>query len=709
MPLNIGQILHGRYRIDASLGQGGMASVYRGWDNNLSMAVAVKEMWVQPGLDPQLLAQLRGQFRQEAEVLARLSHPHLVSVIDHFEEGGNAYLIMRFVEGESLRQRIDRQGPVAEGEMVAMANQLLDALAYCHRHKIIHRDVKPDNLIIQPNGEVVLVDFGLVKLWDPNNPRTQTAVQGMGTPEYTPPEQYGGNLGHTDPRSDLYSVGATLYHALTGQAPPTATQRIAHPEILTPIRAIVPPVSRQTERTVLKAMALRQDERFADVTGMKEALAGRSRSPFTKRVAALPVWGWLVGVLLVIVAFGSGIAFGRGEDRGTGSASGAVAAAGTGTPSPTGTFTATASKTPTHTATFTPVFTIIPTDGPTVTRSDTPTIAPTSNPTPTSTPSTVRLEGIRTISHSLNNCGPATLTEVLEYYDSPLTQVQVASYLKPNEEDSSVSPWQIVDFVNNQTELQATFHSGGTVELLKRLLAAGFPVVIEKGYLEGGCDWCGQYLVLAGYNEVQQEFLVYDSHIGSFDDDSLRESYQELRNLWRHFNYTFYVVYRPDQEEQLFAILGPEMLDPIKMYEDAADIARAEIEANPNDPFAWHNLGTSLVEIAWLNGNQEYYDAAAESYDIALSLTNPGLPIRILWHQFGMYKAYLKTGRSEYVVTLTDTILSETGGRNVEESYYYRAWALIHLQRIDEAVTNLEMALERNPNFGPARLMLDSL
>jgi Serine/threonine protein kinase len=126
----------------------------------------------------------------------------------------------------------------------------LDALAYCHSQGVIHRDIKPQNIIIRPDGRPVLVDFGLVKLWDPRDPRTKTAMRGMGTPEYAPPEQWG--AGHTDPRSDLYSLGATLYYALTGQAPATATDRIAAPTLFAPPRAFNPSIRPQTEAALLR-------------------------------------------------------------------------------------------------------------------------------------------------------------------------------------------------------------------------------------------------------------------------------------------------------------------------------------------------------------------------------------------------------------------------------------------------------------------------
>jgi serine/threonine protein kinase len=268
--LTPGTVLQNRYRIASPLGQGGMGAVYRAWDMRLNIPVAVKEMVPQPGIDPHTLAQLRQQFYQEAQVLARLNHPNLVRVTDYFEEGGNAYLVMDFVEGQSLADLIAARGPLPEAQVLDWARQLLDALAYCHAQGVVHRDIKPQNIIIRPDGRPVLVDFGLVKLWDPRDPRTRTVVRAMGTPEYAPPEQWG--AGHTDPRSDLYSLGATLYHALTGQAPATATDRFAEPGILTPPCSITPSLRPETERAILRAMELAKDARWGSAAEMAAAL-----------------------------------------------------------------------------------------------------------------------------------------------------------------------------------------------------------------------------------------------------------------------------------------------------------------------------------------------------------------------------------------------------------------------------------------------------
>lgn len=277
MPLNPGQSLQGRYRIVTLLGKGGMGAVYRAWDLRLKIPVAVKEMVAQPGLDAQTLTELREQFEQEAVTLARMDHSNLVDVNDFFEEEGNAYLVMDYVEGESLAELIAREGVQTEEQVILWAQQILDALAYCHAQGILHRDIKPQNVIIRPDGRAVLVDFGLVKLWDPNDPQTRTVMRGMGTPEYAPPEQYDVQAGHTDPRSDIYSLGATLYHAMTGQVPPTATRRMSDRASFRAPRLLNQYISPQMDHVILTAMELPLEFRFPSAESMAEALTRQHR------------------------------------------------------------------------------------------------------------------------------------------------------------------------------------------------------------------------------------------------------------------------------------------------------------------------------------------------------------------------------------------------------------------------------------------------
>jgi formylglycine-generating enzyme required for sulfatase activity/tRNA A-37 threonylcarbamoyl transferase component Bud32 len=313
--LAVGDVLQNRYRIVSLLGQGGMGAVYQAWHLTLNTPVAVKEMTSQPGLDAQTLDQLRQQFRQEAAVLARLDHTNLVGVLDFFDEGGNVYLVMDLIEGESLADRIAREGALAEAQVLAWANQLLDALNYCHAQGVIHRDIKPRNVIVCSDGHVVLVDFGLVKLWDPDDPHTRTAMRGMGTPAYAPPEQFGTQPGHTDPRSDLYSLGATIYHALTGQMPPTASSRTAAPETLVSVQDLIPQVSSDTAAVVSRAMELRLADRFGSASEMRAALRGEAailappKPKLRSRALAWALGGLAVlavGVMLALGALGLG-------------------------------------------------------------------------------------------------------------------------------------------------------------------------------------------------------------------------------------------------------------------------------------------------------------------------------------------------------------------------------------------------------------------
>jgi len=388
--LTAGTILQNRYRVGSLLNQGGMGAVYRAWDTRLDIPVALKEMTPQPGLPSGVLFQLRQQFQQEAQVLARLSHPHLVSVTDFFEERGNAYLVMNFVEGDNLAKHIEHRGALPEAEVLNWGAQLLSALAYCHSQGVIHRDVKPLNVIIQPNGQAVLVDFGLVKLWDPHDPRTKTAMRGMGTPEYAPPEQYSGLPSSTDARSDIYGLGATLYHALTGRAPLTATDRIADPRQFAPVRRLNSRVNPRTERVILRAMELERDQRFQSAQEMLAALTGegaasaRPRRKATKVMPGAPVprrrrravWVWILLLLIVLLLGTGGALWWMAQQQGS-----PIAFLMRPTPTPTASPTATPTRTPTATATAPPTQAPTPTRTPTRTPGPTPT--PSSAPTPT--------------------------------------------------------------------------------------------------------------------------------------------------------------------------------------------------------------------------------------------------------------------------------------------------------------------------------------
>ncbi|MDY7077739.1 MAG: serine/threonine-protein kinase [Chloroflexota bacterium] len=196
MFLTPGQVIHGRYQIIVLLRQGGMGAVYEAMDTTLNIHCALKEMMPYPGTLGTETPQLREQFQQEAQLLAELRHSNLPRVTDHFEEGGKAYLVMDFIHGTRLDEVIAQRGGLPEDTVLDWARQLMDALAYCHEQDVIHRDVKPQNVVITVQGQAILVDFGLAKLVDHDDPRTRTVMRGMGTPEYAPPEQYNAREGY---------------------------------------------------------------------------------------------------------------------------------------------------------------------------------------------------------------------------------------------------------------------------------------------------------------------------------------------------------------------------------------------------------------------------------------------------------------------------------------------------------------------------------
>jgi serine/threonine-protein kinase len=279
-PLKPSEVLRGRYRINRIIGQGGMGSIYLADDLRLEgRQCALKEVEHDRSLTTEMLRQAREQFFREATVLARLDHPNLPKVSDFFSIGGRDYLVMDYVPGKDLRTLMNeaRQKGIflPENDVLGWANQLADALSYMHsqRPTILHRDIKPSNLKVTPTGLLKLVDFGLVKILASDDV-TITVLQGRGTALYTPLEQYGGDAGHTDVRSDVYSFGATLYHILTNHPPPEARELFLQPDKLTPPRQLNPQVNSRTERAILWAMSIHPDERPQDIEAFRQALLG---------------------------------------------------------------------------------------------------------------------------------------------------------------------------------------------------------------------------------------------------------------------------------------------------------------------------------------------------------------------------------------------------------------------------------------------------
>ncbi|MBN2550239.1 MAG: protein kinase [Anaerolineales bacterium] len=275
MALTLGQLIHhDRYRIDDMLGKGGMGAVYKAWDLSLEIPVAIKE-------NLETSPEARKQFLREANILAKLSHPNLPRVIDHFyipDQG--QYLVMDYIEGEDLKSMLDRLGRLPESMVVNWIGQITDALAYLHRQPqpIIHRDIKPSNIKIRPDGSAVLVDFGIAKVFDVHLVTTVGAK--AVTPGYSPPEQYGG--GNTDVRSDIYALGATLYHLLTGRTPPESVQRVVDSTVMPPPRQINEEISPDVEHAIMKSVELSTDRRYQNMDELKNDLTTPLRKPASK-------------------------------------------------------------------------------------------------------------------------------------------------------------------------------------------------------------------------------------------------------------------------------------------------------------------------------------------------------------------------------------------------------------------------------------------
>jgi Serine/threonine protein kinase len=240
-------ILQQRYQLETLLGQGGFGAVYRAHDQRLQQTVAIKET-----IDhtPDRVR----QFEYEAHLLAGLRHPALPAVIDHFVENGNHYLVMQYIPGETLSAYLERQPRrrLNEGEALRIVTPLLAALDYMHQRTppIIHRDIKPDNIRLHPEGSIYLVDFGLAKIYNPALPTT-TGARAV-TAGFSPLEQYG--VGSTDARSDLYALGATLYTMLSGEAVLEAPQRALNDTLL-PLRHVNPSISPRMEALVMRLLA----------------------------------------------------------------------------------------------------------------------------------------------------------------------------------------------------------------------------------------------------------------------------------------------------------------------------------------------------------------------------------------------------------------------------------------------------------------------
>lgn len=354
-----------------------------------------------------------------------------------------------------------------------------------------------------------------------------------------------------------------------------------------------------------------------------------------------------------------------------------------------------------------------PAPPPAVTRVLSPTVAPSpaapeetatpqASPTPTTTPLPERvvLTGIVHEYQQFNNCGPANLAMALSYWGWQGDQRDTRSFLRPNlkVDDKNVNPSEMVEFVERFAGMQAFVRYGGDLDLLRRLIAAGFPALIEAGHHPPDDWWMGHYLVVSGYDDQQGKLLVQDSLVSP----DLAMTYDELaRGWWRDFNYVLIVVAPPERAAQALELLGP-YADPQQSFQIAALKASQEIpDLQGRDQFfAWFNLGSSRVGLGDYQGAAEAYDQAFALY---AGLSEAMRPYRLMWYVAGPYEAYYYSGRYEDVVNLANTTFAWVGQPVLEESYYWRGMANLALGKQNLAITDFQKAAGLNPNYAPPR------
>jgi eukaryotic-like serine/threonine-protein kinase len=266
----IGQLLAGRYELQEVAGSGGMSSVYKARDTVLERTVAIKILHEHFSDDPEYVE----RFRREARALAQLNHPNIVTVIDRGEFEGRQFIVFEHVKGENLKELVAREGQLPVDRALALVHQVARGLAFAHDHGVVHRDVKPHNVLIDEDGVAKVTDFGIARSLEPADGLTETGTL-LGTSEYIAPEQASG--ARVDERSDQYSLAAVLYELLTGEPPYTgdnfmavAMQHIQQP--VPSVREARPDVSQRIDAIVARAMAKRPEDRFPTTEAMMAAL-----------------------------------------------------------------------------------------------------------------------------------------------------------------------------------------------------------------------------------------------------------------------------------------------------------------------------------------------------------------------------------------------------------------------------------------------------
>jgi len=332
-----------------------------------------------------------------------------------------------------------------------------------------------------------------------------------------------------------------------------------------------------------------------------------------------------------------------------------------------------------------------------------PQSTPTPTPSPSPVPPVVTVTGVKYEDqhNRYNYCAPANLSMALSFWGWKGSRDTVGPLLKPDSKDKNVMPYEMADYVLEHTDLKAIVRVGGDLDLLKRFVSAGFPVLVEKGTfltdLQNVFSWMGHYEVITGYDDTRQVFIGQDSYVGP----NTAVPYDKMLVDWRSFNYTYILIFTPDKEAQVMELLGPDA-DETENFRRAAQKASDEIFAlsGADRFFAMYNRGTNLVSLQDYAGGAAIYDEAFTYYP---NIAEKDRPWRILWYQTGPYKAYYYSGRYYDVIRRADITLDEMKSeKNLEESYYWRAMAKSALGDTDGAIKDLKEALKWHPRWSVA-------
>lgn len=673
MPDLSGQTL-GKYQILERLGRGGMATVYRAYQTGMDRVVAVKVMHPQYTDDPSFIE----RFKREARAVGALRHPNIVQVIDFDVQDGEYYMVMEYVETESLKDRLQKRGALPVREALSIARKLADALAYAHAHGMLHRDVKPANVLMSKSGEPILTDFGIAKLMDSTGLTASGAA--VGTPAYMSPEAGRGEP--VDERTDVYSLGVMLYEMLSGELPfdadtPYAVILKHINEPPPPLRPRVPYLPESVERIVIKALAKDRAQRYQSAAELRDALLKAEQDlqkadetvdlkpTGGKSPATIPIapprrnasWPVLLSIALLI---GAGVIV---STVSTGSPLGLLLAAfpsPTFTPSATNTATATSTATATATATHTSTATSTATATATATHTSTATATATATHTSTATPTPV----------------PATPTPLVQ----PVTVV--APVIQPPVQPTATQTVLAVAASPDYTELIAK---------VRRLIANGMLDAALETAQEALAADPNSYDLRALNAWVLVQFRKEIKRLESGKENAELAIRQDDRRPEAYIPLGFYYHYDPINDRPR-AVMFYTMAIERGSQDSAVYLLRAlALEDNPeNDPKKEADFGRA-IELAPEDDrprtargdfyyDHERYGDAIRDYEESLRL------VPQLWKHARLAAAYLLNNEPQKALALYEGTLGAARivpvrqGEQPDATYYgqaaYVAWAV---------------------------------